>query len=194
MAFENVHGHFVDVEAWRSKTDDALAGDALEQPAGRHYFFLFPRRRQATEVVRMRHRVVRQLVAGGHHAAQHVGLQLLQPDVVADHEKRAADAGFREELEKPIDDAVVVAVAIGMREAKRDRVVVETFEVDGDVGQLQGTNECTLATRDESRGGLLTPWRTPKKRVRHLLNRSRHKVSDTFFRLAPRLASVPSRL
>src|SRR5262245_41288658 len=61
------------------------------------------------------------------------------------------------------------------------------------------------AARGESRDGLLRPWRTVKNRVaekgvRHLLATSVQKVSDTlfhdtFFRLAPRLASaVPSTL
>src|SRR5262245_52176124 len=41
--------------------------------------------------------------------------------------------------------------------------------------------DAALAARGESLGRLPRPWRCAKKRVRHLLNRSCQKVSDTCF-------------
>ncbi len=133
MTLEDLDDRFVDVETRRPEADDALTGGVLDLPAVGDNLLLLTLPRQVTEIERVCHRVVRELVARLHHPHQRSLRHFLEPDVLADHEERRRDAQLREEFEEAIDDALVVLIAIGMVEAESFRVVVNALEVDRDV-------------------------------------------------------------
>ena len=105
----------------------------MQSPRDRDFLFLAGTRQMA-QIVRMRHRVVGELVPGADHPPEHLRRQLLQPDVVAHHEEGRLHAELGKQIQETIDDPLVVPVAIRMIEAQRLGIVVDALEVDRDVG------------------------------------------------------------